>query len=75
MPKNTGAGIVLAGLSLVCGFALIWHIWWLVIASFAALIGTAITHSFNLDRDYHIPAETVTRVEDARTAQLARLEA
>jgi len=74
MPKNTGAGIVLAGLSLVCGFALIWHIGWLVIASFAALIGTAITHTFNLDRDYHIPAETVTRVEDARTAQLARLE-
>jgi cytochrome o ubiquinol oxidase subunit 1 len=28
----------LAGLSTICGFALIWHIWWLVIASFAATI-------------------------------------
>jgi hypothetical protein len=27
MPKNTGAGFVLAGLSAVCGFALIWHMW------------------------------------------------
>jgi cytochrome o ubiquinol oxidase subunit 1 len=75
MPKGTAAGIVLAGLSLVSGFALIWHIWWLAIASFAGLVGTAIAHSFNLDRDYHIPAETVTRVENARTAQLTQLEA
>ncbi len=27
MPKNTSAGIILAGLSLVTGFALIWYIW------------------------------------------------
>ncbi|MGK9797788.1 MetQ/NlpA family ABC transporter substrate-binding protein, partial [Salmonella enterica subsp. enterica] len=27
MPKNTGAGIILAGLSTVLGFALIWHMW------------------------------------------------
>ena len=74
MPRNTGAGIILAGMAMVCAFALIWHIWWLVLASFVTLIASAITHTFNLDRDYHIPAETVTRVEDARTAQLARLE-
>merc|ERR1711965_39990 len=27
MPKNTGAGIILAGLSVVLGVALIWYIW------------------------------------------------
>src|SRR3546814_7552639 len=31
MPTNTPAGLVLAGLAMVCGFALIWHIWWLEI--------------------------------------------
>ncbi|WP_428385380.1 cytochrome o ubiquinol oxidase subunit I [Nevskia ramosa] len=71
MPKNTPAGIILAAISGVMGFALIWHIWWAAGAAFAALIGTAIVHTFNLDRDYHVPVETVTTVEDLRTRQLA----
>ena len=73
MPKGTAAGLVLAGLSTVCGFAIVWHLWWLVIASFVGLVGYAIAHTFNLNRDFHIPAQEVQRVEDARTAQLARL--
>jgi cytochrome o ubiquinol oxidase subunit 1 len=75
MPRNTPAGIVLAGLSLICGFALIWHIWWLAIAAFLGLVFYAIAHSFDQDREYHIHAQDVTRVEDARTRQLAGLEA
>ena len=38
MPKNTGAGIILAGLSAVCAVALIWYVWWLAIASFVIAI-------------------------------------
>ncbi|WER49173.1 cytochrome o ubiquinol oxidase subunit I [Cupriavidus sp. WKF15] len=72
MPKNTSAGIILAGLSTVCGFALIWHIWWLVVVSFAALIISAIVHTFNYKRDYYIPADTVGNTEAARSALLAR---
>ncbi|CAG2136509.1 Cytochrome bo(3) ubiquinol oxidase subunit 1 [Cupriavidus yeoncheonensis] len=72
MPKNTGAGIILAGLSTVCGFALIWHIWWLVVAAFATLIISAIVHTFNYKRDYYIPADTVGNTEAARSALLAR---
>jgi len=71
MPSNTGAGIILSGISLVMGFALVWHIWWLVGASFVALIAGAIIHTFNYKRDFHIPAATVAAVEDARTRQLA----
>jgi len=75
MPKNTAAGMVLAGLATVCGFALIWHIWWLAIASFVFMIGSAIVHTFNYDRDYYISAEEVARVEGARTQQLAQTKA
>ncbi len=71
MPKGTAAGIVLAGLSTVCGFALIWHIWWLAIASFAATILAAIIHTFNYKRDYYIPAEDVVRTETLRTQLMA----
>jgi cytochrome o ubiquinol oxidase subunit 1 len=73
MPANTGAGVVLAGISVVLGFALIWHIWWLAAVSFVALIGAAIAHTFNFKRDYYIPAEEVVRVEDARTKALRSL--
>ena len=75
MPKNTGAGVVLAGLSAVCGFAMIWYMWWLAAAAFVALMAYAIWHSFDYDRDFHIPAAEVTRVEDQRTAALAAARA
>ncbi|SDA36474.1 cytochrome o ubiquinol oxidase subunit I [Sphingomonas sp. NFR15] len=71
MPRSTWAGIVLAGLSVALGVAMIWYVWWLAIASFVALLGVAIFHTFNYKRDYHIPAEDVTRVENERTRQLA----
>jgi len=71
MPRGTSAGIILAGISAVLGFALIWHIWWLAVSGFAGLVGFAIFHTFNLNRDFHIPADEVTRVEDARTRALA----
>jgi cytochrome o ubiquinol oxidase subunit 1 len=71
MPRNTGAGIVLAALSTVCGFALIWHMWPLAALSFAALLAVAIGHTFNYQRDYHIPADEVVRVEGERTRLLA----
>ncbi|MFC3691232.1 cytochrome o ubiquinol oxidase subunit I [Chenggangzhangella methanolivorans] len=75
MPKNTWAGIVLAGISVVCGFALVWHIWWLVAASFALLLATVILHTFNYARDFHIPASEVIETERARTRLLASAKA
>ncbi|MEM9256121.1 MAG: cytochrome o ubiquinol oxidase subunit I [Pseudomonadota bacterium] len=71
MPKNTPAGLLLALLATTLGFGLIWHIWWMVVASFVLLIGGVIYHSFNLDQDYYIPAEEVEKVEEERTQQLA----
>ncbi|WP_312218176.1 cytochrome o ubiquinol oxidase subunit I [Brevundimonas sp.] len=70
MPANTGAGFILSALSLIVGFALIWYIWWLAAAGFAALIAYAIFHTFNYRRDYNIPVETVQATEDARTQAL-----
>ncbi|WP_198297735.1 cytochrome o ubiquinol oxidase subunit I [Bordetella genomosp. 9] len=71
MPKNTAAGIILAGLSTAMGFGLIWHMWLLAIVAFVALLGVAIGHTFNYKRDYYIPADEVVRVEAERTRLLA----
>ncbi|KQQ81838.1 cytochrome o ubiquinol oxidase subunit I [Aureimonas sp. Leaf324] len=73
MPANTGAGVILAGLSVACGFALVWYIWWLAALSFVAIIGTTIVHSFNYKRDFYIPADEVARAEQERTQLLATL--
>jgi cytochrome o ubiquinol oxidase subunit 1 len=72
MPKNTGTGVVLAGLSVATAFGLIWWMWWLPAASFAAIVGYAVWHTFDYDRDYWIPADEVARIEGERFAALAR---
>ena len=38
----------------------------------AKLVATAIAHSFNYDRDFHIPAEAVLREEDSRSQLLGK---
>jgi cytochrome o ubiquinol oxidase subunit I len=71
MPKNTVAGFAIAMLATVWGFALIWHMWLVAGIAFAAMIATAVVHTFNYDRDFHIPAQDVARSEDARSLALA----
>ncbi|RVT93053.1 cytochrome o ubiquinol oxidase subunit I [Sphingomonas crocodyli] len=71
MPRNTGAGVILSGLAMVLGFAMVWYIWWLAALSAGALLIGGIIHTFNYNRDYHIPADEVAEQEDARTKLLA----
>ena len=71
MPKNTWAGIVIAGLATTFGFAAIWHMWLLAAVSLLAVIVTTIVHTFNYKRDYHISADEVARTEAERTRMLA----
>jgi cytochrome o ubiquinol oxidase subunit 1 len=71
MPKNTGAGFVIAALSAAFGFAMIWHMWPAAILSVGAVLAAVIIHTFNYDRDYHLSANEVLRVEDVRTHGLA----
>jgi cytochrome o ubiquinol oxidase subunit 1 len=68
MPRNTGAGMIIAGLALVLGFAMVWYIWWLAALSAVALLAYSILHTFNYDRDFFIPAVDVAREEGARRA-------
>ena len=71
MPKNTGAGFVLAVLSSIGAFGLIWYIWWLAAVSFAGVLAFAIYHTFEYDREYRFPIERIIQTEDERTAMLA----
>ena len=70
MPKNTWAGFVIAAISGLVGFALIWQMWILAGVAFVAMMAAIIVHTFNYKRDYYIPAEEVVRTENARTQLL-----
>ncbi|KAA3502499.1 cytochrome o ubiquinol oxidase subunit I [Rhizobium rhizogenes] len=71
MPKNTGTGVIISAISVVLGFALVWHIWWLAALSMLAIIAVSIAHTFNYNREYYIPASDVSTVEAERSKLLA----
>ncbi len=70
MPRKTGTGFILGGLSVALGFALVWHIWWLVALSFVSMIALAILHSFDEHRDYYVPPGEVASIETSYFEQL-----
>ena len=63
MPRNSGTGIIMAGFAFLVAFAMVWHIWWLAVAGLAGVLVTLIRHAFNDDRDYHLGADEVRRIE------------
>ena len=71
MPKNTATGVILGVVSIVFSFAMIWYIWWLAALTFVAMLAITIAHTFNYNRDFYIPADTVARTEQRRTEALA----
>ncbi|MDC9595948.1 cytochrome o ubiquinol oxidase subunit I [Xenorhabdus anantnagensis] len=72
MPKNTSAGVIISAFCLTLGFALIWHIWWMAIASFAGIIISCIVKSFDEDVDYYVPVAEVEKVENQRYEELRK---
>ncbi|MEA5123116.1 cytochrome o ubiquinol oxidase subunit I [Xanthomonas floridensis] len=75
MPRNTGAGVYMGAFSVLLGFGLIWHIWWLAIIGLVGMIGSFIARTFDNDIDYWVPAEEVERIENARFALLEQQQA
>ena len=71
MPRNTGVGVILAGLALTLGFGMVWYMWWLAAVSLAGILIVAIGHTFNLARDLFIPADVVAATEGKRMQLLA----
>ncbi|AOR66349.1 cytochrome o ubiquinol oxidase subunit I [Burkholderia stabilis] len=64
MPSNTCAGLVIAIFSLVLGFALVWHIWWMAIGGLVGIVATLVIYSSRDNDGYYIPASTVRKTED-----------
>jgi cytochrome o ubiquinol oxidase subunit I len=66
MPKNTGAGIFIAGFALAFGFAVIWHIWWLAVLGLLGIFLSILVRTFTEDTEYVLAAAEVREQEMLR---------
>jgi cytochrome o ubiquinol oxidase subunit 1 len=66
MPRNSATGFVTAFFAVVTGFALIWHIWWMVILGLLAAAVTMLVFGWSENREREIPANEIARMERAR---------
>ncbi|WP_221798709.1 cytochrome o ubiquinol oxidase subunit I [Oceanobacter mangrovi] len=70
MPRNTSAGFIMGMLLTAFGFGFIWHIWWLVIATFVLTIVTLIKRSYDNDVDYYVQPEEIEKIEGEHLAAI-----
>ena len=73
MPRNSPTGFVCAFFATLMGFALIWHIWWLVGLGGVGAFATFVAFAWRDEEEYEIPAEEVARIDRANRS--ARREA
>jgi cytochrome o ubiquinol oxidase subunit 1 len=66
VPRNSPTGFIVAFFATITGFALIWHIWWMVIAGLTFAYAVFVWFAWRDTAHYEIPAEEVQRIEDAR---------
>jgi cytochrome o ubiquinol oxidase subunit 1 len=73
MPRNSPTGFVCAFFATVMGFALIWQIWWMVIAGFLGAFATFVVFAWRDHDEYEIPADEVARVDRVNIAERRNL--
>ncbi|MBI5798552.1 MAG: cytochrome o ubiquinol oxidase subunit I [Candidatus Yonathbacteria bacterium] len=66
MPKNTPMGFYIAIASGIFGFAIVWHIWWVVALALLVILSLLMARSFDYDTEYVVKAEEIARIEDKR---------
>ena len=71
MPKNTAAGFYMGAFSLVLGFALTWHIWWLAAVGLIGMVVAFIRRANDDHIDYYVPASEVEQIETRYQQRIA----
>ena len=71
IPNNSATGFITAFFAVVTGFALIWHIWWLVALGLAGALVTTLFFAFRDKEEIEIPAGELVRFDRAHPAGVA----
>ena len=70
MPKNSATGFVTAFFAVVTGFALIWHIWWMVASGLVRRLRDDAGLRVSREEEIEIPAEQIARFDRAHQAEV-----
>jgi len=65
LPRNSPTGFVCAFFATVMGFALIWHIWWMVALGGIGAFATFVVFAWRDHDEYVVPAAEVARIDRA----------
>jgi cytochrome o ubiquinol oxidase subunit I len=68
LPRNSPTGFICAFFATFMGFALIWHIWWLVAVAFLGAFVTFVVFAWRDRTEDRIPADEVARIDRANRA-------
>lgn len=63
LPKNTAMGVYISIFSFFFGFAVIWHIYWMMILGLIGSIACLIALGFDEEPEYILPATEVAKIE------------
>jgi len=63
LPRGNPTGIFTAFFSVITGFALIWHIWWLAVVGLMGVLAVALRQAWRTDTEITIPVEEVAAFE------------
>jgi cytochrome o ubiquinol oxidase subunit 1 len=65
LPRNSATGFICAFFATFMGFALIWHIWWLVALALLGAFATFVVFAWRDRAEDLIPADEVARIDRA----------
>ena len=75
LPRNSPTGFVVAFFAVITGFALIWHIWWMVVVGLLGAFATFVAFAWRDRAEYHLSAKDVATIDqNRRQARIALLE-
>ena len=69
IPRNSATGFVCAFFATVMGFALIWHIWWMVVVGAIGAFATFVVFAWREHDEDIVPAQEVARIDRSHWAQ------
>ena len=70
VPRNSGTGFITAFFAVITGFALIWHIWWMVGLGVVGAFVTMLAFAWRDVDEIEIPAAELARMDRAGGADI-----
>lgn len=66
LPKNSSLGVLIGLCSAAAGFAVVWHIWWLMVLSIILIFIFIFKRADQTDTEYILPSSEIEKLENTK---------